>query len=210
MKNKQVKKLRSYAERYKIILGALIMVGALLAVSSTQLQTGFIASENGFTVPFVDGEGILGLNSTFDLVWSQNGSLADSGFTSYEILITVNAQGFVSVLNQSVSGDSVVYTLNAGDYNDKDVVIIRMQLYQPYMNTSNETVYDIYWDDVTIQIFADPSIVQPTTTVTTPTGYTPPPNQPTSGEDVLIILMFGIGIFLSIMVVGMMIGRRRK
>ena len=185
------------------------MVGALFAASYPNLQTGFIAADSGFTVPYPDGEVKIGTGDVIDFYWTYEEDLNAAGFTDYSILIMVNGQGFENVFNGTVSGYSVYYMLDGSDYNNKDVIVVRMLIYSPILGEENEPTgeFDITWDDVIISIlgpFVDETTTTTTTTTTTRTTTT------STGEEVLITILMGTGLFFGVMVIGLMFRRKRK
>ena len=210
MMSKQIKKLRSNAEKHRIVIGLVVVVLAVFAASFSQLQTGFIASESGFTVPFPDGEARIGENSTIDLVWSVNETLESLGFEYYEILVQVNGQGFECNYSAAVSGNSVTYTVDGADYGQKVTLIIRLMLFSPTgeVGGDSETIYDVTWDDVTVLILDDPAIYNPTTTTTT---ALPQPLPTTIGvQDIFVYILFGVGGLMVMMVIGTIFVRKRR
>jgi hypothetical protein len=214
--NKKIKELRSYTMRYRYLLGVLVVVGALFIAANLQLQSGYIAAENDFIVP---DDAYIGINESMPIQWQYtDGNLLDAGFTVYHIERIVNGTHFLLTDNITVpSGNTITYVMNGSDYENYEVVLIRLMLYKEdttITNDGTDVEISIYWDDVVIQVFS----VVPTTAITTTTAgitTTTGGGGGSSGligpnEEFIVNMLYILGIGLAVLVVGSTIYRRIK
>jgi len=208
--NKMIKELRSYTMRYRYLLGVLVVVGALFIAANLQLQSGYIAAENDFIVP---DDAYIGINESMPIQWQYtNGNLLDAGFTIYHIERIVNGTHFLLTDNITVpSGNTITYIMNGSDYENYEVILIRLMLYKEDSTDATDIETSIYWDDVVIQVFSivpTTAITTTTTSITTTTGGGGGLIGP--NEEFIVNMLYILGIGLAVLVVGSTIYRRIK
>jgi hypothetical protein len=201
--NKTFKKIKSYTMRYRYLLAVLVVIGALLVVSNSQLQAGFgMDNENGnFIVPGNDIS--IGSNEITYLSWTYtNGDLSSAGFTVYNIQrIVYGEKNIILLENTSVpAGDTITFEINGKDY-EAGVIIFQLMLYKNNSAVSGDVTQDIYWDQVTVQIFEGIVPTESTTSTTT----TNEGNIIGSPGEILVTLLIMLGGGLVVMVVGSVI-----
>lgn len=193
--SKMIKKIKSYTMQYRYILAVLVVIGALLVASNSQLQAGYV-TDYGFTSPVTatDGELYLGAGQYATLTWTYEGDLNSDGYTVFDVFVKINSGDWTSSGNVSISGNEINYYLDGGLYEVGDIVAMKLVVY-------NTVALDKVWDDFTVFII-DPSATTTTeiTTRTTTSGGGGSIIGPMGETFTTLLIIFG-GVLI-IMVVG--------